>query len=229
MAVLLEMRHRAFGRIDRDMGEIGAAQPFDLRVEIGEIAALEQGVVRKVDARRHILRHEGDLLGLGKEIVDHAIEHQPADDADRHQLLGDDLGGVEHVEVKAVGEIIIEQLHAQLPFGEVAAIDRVPQVAAVEVGSAPLILTASFQTTDCSPCLGFQWNLTKVDLPAASTRRKVWTPKPSMVRKERGIARSDMTHMIMWKLSGVRLMKSQKLSWAEAACGNSRSGSGFTE
>ena len=27
-------------------------------------------------------------------------------------------------------------------------------------GSAPLILTASFHTTDCTPCTGFQWNLT---------------------------------------------------------------------
>ncbi len=96
-------------------------------------------------------------------------------------------------------------------------------------GSAPLILTASFQTTDCRPCLGFQWNLTKVDLPLALTSRKVWTPKPSIMRNERGIARSDIVHMIMWKLSGVRLMKSQKLSCAEAAWGNSRSGAGFTE
>src|SRR3546814_3365039 len=78
-------------------------------------------------------------------------------------------------------------------------------------GSAPLILTASFHITDCRPCLGFQWNLTKVERPSTSTSRKVWTPKPSIVRYERGIARSDMIHMIMWKLSGVRLTKSKKL------------------
>ena len=40
-----------------------------------------------------------------------------------------------------------------------------------------------------------------------------------MKRNERGIARSDITHMIMCMLSGVRLMKSQKLSWADCACG----------
>ena len=33
-------------------------------------------------------------------------------------------------------------------------------------GSAPLIFTASFHTTDCMPSFGFQWNLTKVDLPS---------------------------------------------------------------
>src|SRR3546814_18986984 len=60
----------------------------------------------------------------------------------------------------------------------------------------PLIFTASFHATDCSPSLGFQWNLTKVERSFASTNRKVWTPKPSMKRKERGIERSDITHMI---------------------------------
>ena len=50
-----------------------------------------------------------------------------------------------------------------------------------------MIFTASFQTTDCRPSFGFQWNLTKVDLPSALTKRKVWTPKPSMKRNERGI------------------------------------------
>ena len=94
-------------------------------------------------------------------------------------------------------------------------------------GSAPLILTASFQTTDCRPCFGFQWNLTKVDFPSALTRRKVWTPKPSMKRNERGIVRSDMIHMIMCMLSGESEMKSQKLSWAVCACGKPRSGSGL--
>jgi len=77
--------------------------------------------------------------------------------------------------------------------------------------------------------LGFQWNFTKVERSFASRKRKVWTPNPSMKRYERGMARSDMVHMIMWKLSGVREMKSQKLSWADCACGKARSGASFTE
>ncbi len=96
-------------------------------------------------------------------------------------------------------------------------------------GSAPLILTASFQTTDCMPSLGFQWNLTNVDSPAALTKRKVWTPKPSMNRNERGIARSDIVHITMCVASGISEMKSQKLSCADCACGKPRSGSCFTE
>ena len=56
----------------------------------------------------------------------------------------------------------------------------------------------------------------------------MWTPKPSMKRNERGIARSDMIHMTMCVLSGVSEMKSQKLSCAVCACGKPRSGSCLT-
>ena len=73
MPVLLEMRHRAFGRIDRDMGEVRTAQPLDLGVEIGKVAPLQQRIVREIDARRHILGAESNLLGLGEEIVDDPI------------------------------------------------------------------------------------------------------------------------------------------------------------
>ena len=44
------------------------------------------------------------------------------------------LVGVEHVEVEAVSEVLVEQLQAQLPLGIVAHLDRVPQIAAMEVG-----------------------------------------------------------------------------------------------
>ena len=56
----------------------------------------------------------------------------------------------------------------------------------------------------------------------------MWTPKPSIVRYDRGMARSDMTHMSMWVDSGWSDTKSQKVSWAVWAWGISRSGSGLT-
>ena len=87
MAVLLEMVERAFRRVDRDVGEVGAAEPLQLRVEVGEVAALQQRIVGEVDARRHVLRHERDLLGLGEEIVGHAVEHQAADRHRRAESL----------------------------------------------------------------------------------------------------------------------------------------------
>ncbi len=136
------------------MGEVRPAETFDLRVEIGKIAALQQRIVREIDAGRDILGAEGDLFGFGEEIVDDAVEDKSPDDADRNQLLGDQLGRVEHVEIEAVGEIIVEQLDAQLPFGEVAAVDRVPQVAAVEVGVGAIDLDRLVPDHRLQPLLG---------------------------------------------------------------------------
>jgi hypothetical protein len=89
-------------------------------------------------------------------------------------------------------------------------------------------LTASFHTTDWSPSLGFQWNFTKVERPSALTKRNVWTPKPSMNRNERGMARSDIVQSTMCVASGMSEMKSQKLSCADWAWGKPRSGACFT-
>ncbi len=134
MPILLQGVERAFGRVDRQIGEVRAAEPFDLGVEIGEIAPLQQRVVGEIDARRDVLGAESDLLGLGEEIVDIAVKHQPPDDSDGHLLFGDQLGRVEDVELERVGEIVVEHLQSQLPFRIVAGLDGVPHVAAVIVG-----------------------------------------------------------------------------------------------
>ena len=113
---------------------MGLPEPLELCIDIREVAALEQRIVREVDARNDVLRAESHLLGLGEEVVDGAVEHQTADATHRHELLGDQLRGVEHVEVEAVGEVVVEQLDAELPLRVVAALDGIPQVAPVEVG-----------------------------------------------------------------------------------------------
>jgi hypothetical protein len=64
--------------------------------------------------------------------------------------------------------------------------------------------------------------------PAASTNRYVLTPKPCIVRSDRGSARSDIAHISMCMLSGISDTKSQNVSCAVAACGKPRSGSIFT-
>ena len=116
MAVLLEVREGALGRVDRQVGEVRAAQPLELGVEVGEVAALEQRVVGEVDPVDDVLGAERDLLGLGEEVVDHPVEDEAPDPPDRDVLLGDDLGRVEHVEREPVGEVVVEHLHAELPL-----------------------------------------------------------------------------------------------------------------
>ena len=64
-------------------------------------------------------------------------------------------------------------------------------------------------------------------MPSAVTRRKVCTPNPSMVRNDAGIPRSDMFHRVWCCASVCSDTKSQNVSWADWACGISRSGCGF--
>jgi hypothetical protein len=130
--VLLEGVERALGRIDRDVGEVRAPEPLQLRVEVREVPPLQQRVVREVDPRHDVLRAERHLLRLGEEVVDAPVQDQPADRLHRHLFLGDDLGRVEHIEGEPLGERLVEELQAQLPFGVIAQPDGVPQVPAVE-------------------------------------------------------------------------------------------------
>ena len=115
------------------MREVGTAQALELRIEIGEIAALQQRVVGEIDARRHVLGHERDLFGFGEEIVWHAIEYQAANRLWFQDLFWNDLSWIEDVEVEAIGECLVEELDLQLPFGKIARLDSIPQIAAMEI------------------------------------------------------------------------------------------------
>ena len=95
--------------------------------------------------------------------------------------------------------------------------------------SAPAIFTASSQTSECVPSFGSQWNLTKCECPCSFTKRNVCTPNPCIMRRLRGMPRSDITHISTWVLSGISETKSQKVSCALAACGMALCGSGLTE
>ncbi len=94
-------------------------------------------------------------------------------------------------------------------------------------GSTPPVICASSHTRECTPSFGFQWNFTSVVAPSALTSRKVWTPKPSIMRYDRGMPRSDMFHSTWWVASVCRVTKSQCVSCADCACGISRSGCGL--
>ena len=97
-AVALVVVHLRDRRVDRDLVEVRPAEPRDLRVDVGVDAPGEQRIVGEVDAGHDVRGAERHLLGLGEEVVGIAVQHQPADRRHRHQLLGHDLGRVEHVE-----------------------------------------------------------------------------------------------------------------------------------
>ena len=63
-----------------------------------------------------LVGRKADLLGLGEEIVDIAVERQPPDDPDGHVLLGDELGRIEHVIGLRRGKVLVEDLDAEVPL-----------------------------------------------------------------------------------------------------------------
>ena len=87
MAVLLQGTKGTFRRVDRKIREIRSTQAFELGIEIGEIAALKQGVVAEVYTWHDVTGAEGGLLGLGEEIIDATIKHHATYLANRQLFL----------------------------------------------------------------------------------------------------------------------------------------------
>ena len=112
--VVVDLRDR---RVDRDLVEIRAAKPRDLRVDVRMNPPGEQRIVRKVDPRHDVRDAERDLFRLGEEVVGIAVQHQLADRDDRDELLGHDLRRVEDVERERFGLFLGEDLQAQLVLG----------------------------------------------------------------------------------------------------------------
>ncbi len=119
--------------VDGDVREIRAAEAEELGVEVREEPGLQERIVGKIDAWDHVGHHEGDLLCLGEEVVRVSVQRHLPDAAHRHELFGDELGGVEDVEGELVLVLFFDDLDAELVLGEGAGLDRVPEIAAVEV------------------------------------------------------------------------------------------------
>jgi hypothetical protein len=114
--------------------EVGASEPLQLGVEVGEEASLHQRVVREIDARNDVRHAERHLLGLREAAVDVAIENHLPEHGQRDDLFWNQLGRVEDVKIEAVGRLLVERLHGELVLGIGTGLDGLVQVTAVEVG-----------------------------------------------------------------------------------------------
>ena len=68
-AVAAEVVDRRVGSVDRDLVEVGTAQPRELGVEVAEQAGVHQRVVDHLDAAHEVADVERDLLDLGEEVA----------------------------------------------------------------------------------------------------------------------------------------------------------------
>src|SRR5690606_35774364 len=101
-----------------DFVEIGPAEALKLRVGVGEQTALHQRVIGKVDAGNNVGDVKGDLLGFGEEVVGVSVEGQAANALNGDDFLGDDLCGIEEVEVELEFIFFRNELNAEFPFGK---------------------------------------------------------------------------------------------------------------
>ena len=131
--VTLVVGERALRRVDGNLGEVRPAKPRELGVEVREQPALQQRIVAEIDARHHVGRAVGHLLVLREMIVGVAVQHHAAHHLQRHQLFRDQLGRVQVVEGERVRLRLGEQLDCEIPFREGTGVDRLEQVAPVEI------------------------------------------------------------------------------------------------
>ena len=133
-AIALVVVHLRDGRVDGYLVKVGPAETGDLRVHVGVDSSGEQRIVGEVDAGDDMGCAEGDLFGLGKEVVWIAIQYESPDGLHRNELLRNELGGVQHVERELLRLLLGEHLNAKLPLRVVACLDGFPEIASVEVG-----------------------------------------------------------------------------------------------
>jgi hypothetical protein len=130
--VLLEVVHRALRRVDRQMGEVGTAEPLELGVEVGEVAALQQRIVRRSRCRARRSGCRTRPARSRRRSCRRPGRAPAADDTDRHLLLGMILVASStsnaNLSAKASSKTCTPSSHSGSRRH-----DRVPQVAAVEV------------------------------------------------------------------------------------------------
>ncbi len=117
-AVLVEVVDGRERTVDGNLGEVRPAQPRELGVLVGEVARLEERVVREVDARHDVRGAEGHLLRLREEVRRVAVEHQLAHAAHGDELLGDDLRRVQQLDAQLLRLLLLDDLQAELPLGK---------------------------------------------------------------------------------------------------------------
>src|ERR1700722_4667298 len=133
-SITLQIVERTFGRIHRQLMEIRPTQPAQLCIEIGKQPTLQQGIFGEIEARHEVARAESNLLGFGEKIVGIAVEDHFPNHLQRYKFLGNNLGGIEHVEFKFIRSRLIKNLQTEFPFREIAGVDRFPQILAMEIG-----------------------------------------------------------------------------------------------
>jgi hypothetical protein len=100
--------------------KIRATQSAELRIVVGKVSPLQERIIAEIDARNHVGSHEGDLLGLGEVIIWIAVQHHLTHPLHGNEILWNDFGGIEDIEIKLHFVFLRQNLEAKFPFEVVA-------------------------------------------------------------------------------------------------------------
>ena len=183
-AVAQHVVDRRVRPVDRDLVEVRPAQPGQLGVDVGEQPRLQQRVVGDVDARHQVAEVEGDLLGLGEEVgrVARSASAGRSPAPARAPRARAWWGRAGRCPRRSPRRCPGRPARRAPTAGRRRTRWRRPGRGGGSRGPCPPSICASSQVSECTPSTGFQWNFTSEVSPWALTQRKVWTPKPSIVR-----------------------------------------------
>jgi hypothetical protein len=133
-AIAQHVVHRTVGSVDRKLGEIRAAEPRELRVEVGKQACLHERIVGRFDTGHEVAGVKGHLFGLGEVVGRVPVEGQLSDQLYRDHLLGHDLGRIEQVDaLVGVRAVVGHDLNSELVLEKRPGLDTVGHVPSMEV------------------------------------------------------------------------------------------------
>lgn len=109
-----------------------------------------------------------NLLDLGKVVHRVGVQSEDTKRLEGGELLRDDLSRVQDVEAKSLGLLLVDDLHIELPLGEVTRVDGVPEILTVEIGILASNVLRLIPYKASLALLGLEVPLDKLGLPLVS-------------------------------------------------------------
>ncbi|MNJ65354.1 hypothetical protein D3C77_613630 [compost metagenome] len=126
IAVPLIVVERAHRPVNRQLMKIRSPKPDQLRIRIGEQAALQQRIIGEINPWHDMPWMEGHLLRLRKYVVHVTVQRHFSDQLYGNVLFRPQLGRVEDIEVEFELVFFREKRDAELIFGIIALLNRFP-------------------------------------------------------------------------------------------------------
>ena len=163
-------------------------EPVPLRVAVGEEPALEHLVGREPDPGHYRRRVERGLLDVLEVVLGVPVQFEHANLDERELGLVPDLGEIERVVRHLPGLLLGHHLDVHRPAGEVAALDRVVQVALVALAVLRYDHLGLLVREVLDPLLGVEMELDPDSLVGGIDHREGMAPEPVHVAVRAGDA-----------------------------------------